>query len=113
ICLEKSRGDYRMTIGTKTQASIELETFPEEEPSFETEPAVESSILKKIESADFTTDAILPRFDKVRIYLHEIGQIPLLSADDGKMAARRVEMGGRVSEIKQDIQKRCSHVSGS
>ena len=102
-----------MKIGTKTRASIELETFPEDEPSFETEPAVESSILKKIESADFTADAILPRFDKVRIYLHEIGQIPLLSADEGKVAARRVEMGGRVSEIKQDIQKRCSHVSGS
>jgi RNA polymerase primary sigma factor len=102
-----------MTIDTKTVASIELETFPEEEASFETEPTVESSIFNKIDSADFAADVILPRFDKVRIYLHEIGQIPLLSDEEGKMAARRVEMGGRVSEMKQDIQKMYSHVSGS
>ena len=42
----------------------------------------------------------------MRIYLHEIGRVPLLTADQGEIAARRIEMGSRVSGIKQAIQKR-------
>ena len=49
----------------------------------------------------------------MRIYLHEIGRVPLLTVDQGEIAARRIEMAGRVSGIKQDIQKRCGLVYGS
>ena len=31
--------------------------------------------------------------DPVRLYLHEIGRVQLLTADDEKMIARRIELG--------------------
>jgi RNA polymerase primary sigma factor len=39
--------------------------------------------------------------DPVRMYLHEIGRVPLLSADDEKRLAQQMEKGKRVSEIKE------------
>jgi RNA polymerase primary sigma factor len=39
--------------------------------------------------------------DPVRIYLHEIGRVHLLTADDEKTLARSMEEGKRISEIKQ------------
>ena len=44
--------------------------------------------------------------DPVRIYLHEIGRVHLLSAEDEKVLARRMEVGKRVKEIKQDYLQR-------
>jgi len=44
--------------------------------------------------------------DSVRMYLHEIGRVHLLTADDEKVLARKMEEGRRISEIKQDwVQK--------
>jgi len=39
--------------------------------------------------------------DSVRMYLHEIGRVHLLTADDEKVLARKMEEGRRISEIKQ------------
>jgi RNA polymerase primary sigma factor len=94
-----------MTIDKNRSISNKPEIIPHMELTFETAPPVESSELQN--------DECIPRFDKVRIYLHEIGRVPLLTADQGEIAARRIEMGGRVSGIKQDIQKRCGLVYGS
>ncbi len=44
--------------------------------------------------------------DPVRMYLHEIGRVPLLSADDEKVLARKMEAGKRIREIKKDCLKR-------
>ena len=44
--------------------------------------------------------------DPVRMYLHEIGRVPLLKAEDEKRLARRLEQGQRVREIKADYQVR-------
>ena len=44
--------------------------------------------------------------DPVRMYLHEIGRVPLLSAADEKVLARKMEAGRRIREIKQDCLKR-------
>ena len=39
--------------------------------------------------------------DPVRMYLHEIGKVRLLSAEDEKVLAKKMEAGKRVDEIKQ------------
>ncbi len=39
--------------------------------------------------------------DPVRMYLHEIGRVRLLTADEEKYLARKMEEGKRISEIKQ------------
>jgi len=44
--------------------------------------------------------------DPVRMYLHEIGRVSLLTAADEKVLARKMEAGKRVSEIKQDWLRR-------
>jgi RNA polymerase primary sigma factor len=38
--------------------------------------------------------------DPVRMYLHEIGRVHLLSAQDEKVLARKIEIGRRIAEIK-------------
>ncbi len=40
--------------------------------------------------------------DPVRMYLHEIGRVHLLTAGDEKALARKIEKGKRINEIKQD-----------
>jgi len=40
--------------------------------------------------------------DPVRMYLHEIGKVHLLTAADEKVLAKKMEEGGRISEINQD-----------
>ena len=44
--------------------------------------------------------------DPVRMYLHEIGRVTLLSAKDEKVLAKKMEAGKRIREIKQDCMKR-------
>jgi len=40
--------------------------------------------------------------DPVHMYLHEIGKVRLLTADDEKALARKMEKGKHINEIKQD-----------
>jgi RNA polymerase primary sigma factor len=40
--------------------------------------------------------------DPVRMYLHEIGKVPLLTAEDEKALAKKIEKGKRINEIRQD-----------
>ena len=40
--------------------------------------------------------------DPVRMYLHEIGRVHLLTAEDEKVLARKIEKGRHINEIKQD-----------
>jgi RNA polymerase primary sigma factor len=44
--------------------------------------------------------------DPVRMYLHEIGRVPLLTAEDEKNLAQRMEKGKRVDEIREFLRKR-------
>ena len=39
--------------------------------------------------------------DPVRMYLHEIGRVPLLTADNEKVLAKKMEKGKRINEIKR------------
>jgi len=51
--------------------------------------------------------------DPVRLYLHEIGRVPLLTARDEKTLARRIEEGKRIAEIKSDLEKQGKHASAT
>ena len=44
--------------------------------------------------------------DPVRMYLHEIGRVHLLTAEDEKVLARKLEEGKRINEIKQNYLQR-------
>ena len=43
--------------------------------------------------------------DPIRLYLHEIGRVPLLSASNEKTIARRIEIGKRVTVVKKELEK--------
>ena len=43
--------------------------------------------------------------DPVRLYLHEIGKVHLLTADDEKRLARMIEVGKRASDIRRQLQR--------
>ncbi len=40
--------------------------------------------------------------DPVRMYLHEIGRVHLLTAENEKVLARKLEEGKRINEIRRD-----------
>ena len=44
--------------------------------------------------------------DPVRMYLHEIGRVRLLTAENEKVLAKKLEEGKRINEIKQDYLQR-------
>jgi len=51
--------------------------------------------------------------DPVRLYLHEIGRVHLLTADNEKTIARKIELGKRVSEVRRELEKQGIHPSAA
>jgi len=72
---------------------LEIEK-PESTPDLELEMPLEH--LEEQEVVD----------DPVRMYLHEIGRVHLLTAEKEKVLARKMEEGRRIKEIKQDYLQR-------
>jgi len=79
----------------------ELEEIEPIEPDkeLELEPAVAEIPLEQLEE-----QAVID--DPVRIYLHEIGRVNLLTAADEKVLAKKMEEGKRIKEIKQGFQQK-------
>lgn len=75
---------------------LEIEK-PEYEASLEVETALEPALGEEEQEV---ID------DPVRMYLHEIGRVHLLTADDEKVLAKKMEEGRRINKIKQDYQQR-------
>ncbi len=82
-----------------TEDEVELEEPTAEE--LEIESPVEA--LEEQEVGD----------DPVRLYLHEIGRVPLLTAHDEKTLARRIEEGKRIHEIRRELEKQGKHPSAA
>src|SRR5271157_3665417 len=101
-----------MTIGVFPVASSEFEPEIFVKEAFTQEDAEELEIeypnieLKEAENQEDLEDPI-------RLYLHEIGRVPLLSASNEKTIARRIEIGKRVTVIKKGLEKngKCSTAS--
>jgi RNA polymerase primary sigma factor len=79
-------------------AAIEEEEPTEEE--LEAEPVLEA---EEQEVGD----------DPVRLYLHEIGRVHLLTADNEKTIARKIELGKRISEVRRELEKQGKHPSAT
>ena len=91
----------------------EMESIPVEDTVLEIEPTAEDLETEEPEPSVLEADEQEIGDDPVRLYLHEIGRVPLLTARDEKIAARRIEIGKRVSSIKRALEKQGGHVTAS
>jgi len=86
--VEKSPDEQEVTLAEPTEAELELEPVLEAEEQ---------------EVGD----------DPVRLYLHEIGRVQLLTANDEKTIARRIELGKRIAEVRRELEKQGKHPSAT
>ena len=87
----------------------EVEESPEEEEPVLVEPTEEELELEPAIEAEEQEVGD----DPVRLYLHEIGRVQLLTANDEKTIARRIELGKRISEIRRELEKQGKHPSAA
>jgi RNA polymerase primary sigma factor len=88
----------------ETDTVKELELSSGAAASIEQEPTAEDLELEEPVSETISADDLEGSDDPVKLYLHEIGRVPLLTARDEKIAARRIEIGRRISAIKHDLE---------
>jgi RNA polymerase primary sigma factor len=97
----------KMTFEAFPADSTELEAETMKEPTAE-DLEVEEPVQEVLDSDDLEENG-----DPVRLYLHEIGRVPLLTAQDEKKASRRIEIGRRISAIEHDLENQGKQTSGS
>jgi RNA polymerase primary sigma factor len=127
--MEKERAESPQDdeeVSTVTPAVVE-----EEEVEEETEPSGPGDMTAEELTAEVEADGealpegaehMLPEMempleqlehgivdDPVRMYLHEIGRVPLLNAETEKMLAKKMEEGKRIREIRQSCSKKDGH----
>jgi RNA polymerase primary sigma factor len=110
-----------MTVDTLTAASQDFEidvlkepeTAPQEEALLEIELAAEDVEPGEPAAEVLEADAQFIDEDPVRLYLHEIGRVPLLTAKDEKITARRIEIGRRVSSVQHALEIDGNHAAAS
>jgi len=102
------------TTSQKLQADVieEPGTASEEETVLEIEPVVED-LEEEPALAVLDADEQEVGDDPVRLYLHEIGRVSLLTARDEKTTARRIELGKRIREIRRELEKQGKHPSAT
>jgi RNA polymerase primary sigma factor len=91
----------------------EPDSFPHEDALLEIELAAEAKDSEETAPDTSVEDNQEVEEDPIRLYLHEIGRVPLLSAKDEKITARRIEVGKRVSAIRHRLEIDGNQVSAS
>jgi RNA polymerase primary sigma factor len=97
----------------ETDVLKEIETIPQEDTLLEIELAAEVAEPEEPAPEVRNDDNQEVDEDPIRTYLHEIGRVPLLTASDEKITARRIELGKRVSSIKHGLEIQGKHASAS
>jgi RNA polymerase primary sigma factor len=98
--------DFEPDAKEEEEAPVEEEAAingPIAEEDIELEPSIEAIETEEQEVGD----------DPVRLYLHEIGRVQLLTADNEKTIARKIEMGKRIAEVKRELVKQGKHTTAS
>jgi RNA polymerase primary sigma factor len=96
----KSTEDEKLT----TIREPEDDEINAEEPVTETEPGSEKHLPNLDAPLDLLDHGITD--DPVRMYLHEIGRVPLLNSANEKSLAHKVEQGKRAQEIQSQCKAR-------
>lgn len=95
-------------VTEETDEDSSDEDAPSDESLIEDELNPDSDLEEDVEGEE--AELILPLDqieehgvvdDPVRMYLHEIGRVPLLSAGDEKVLAKKMEAGKRIREIRE------------
>ena len=108
-----------MTIVTATARLNDLDIVinKESEAAIKEDPVGDIELmdepLEVIEPGDFVPDRFAGGFDNVRLYLREIGNVPLLSADAEKLAARQIEMARHISAISSGLENQGIQVTAA
>ena len=80
---------------------IKEDPSAEDEVVVEDEPAPEELEVEERASEALEAEEQEVGDDPVRLYLHEIGRVPLLTGANEKAIARRIELGKRIAEVKR------------
>ena len=103
-----------MTTDAFAVVSPEFVAEIKEEEAAEEGPEAEEVSEKPTEEDLEPTMAVVEEMeDPVRLYLHEIGRVQLLTAQDEKTTARRIELGKCIREIRRELEKQGKHPSAT
>jgi RNA polymerase primary sigma factor len=69
--------------------------------------------LEDTEPVDFVPDRFAGGFDNIRLYLREIGNVPLLSAENERIVARQIEMARHISAISSGLENQGRQVAAA
>ena len=95
---------------SKLDRPKESESILEELGALDIEPLPEDLGNDEIEILDSDN---LDNEDPIRLYLRQIGRIPLLNVADEKLTARKIEIGIHIAEVKFDLETKQTHPTAS